>query len=215
MFPSRELADRIPKSLRTFRFGTYITGNTSTQSEGVFGLLDELHAYYLGSKNQFDMLEAYKLATGNYARGVVEWVRDGYSSMAALFEFDYFIMEYLLHMRENYPSYYAQLRDYAGFSNVYAAVRLIYVQLVSDYFEKIAVEIDRINKSGTHRVEIREGLLWVTELGSGRSIGAEMISEDKYKLLPVLKSDRYNEVKRDFPVVFSGRGIYNKYLSYN
>ena len=200
LFPSRELATRIPNSLRTFRFATYITGKTSTQSEGVFGLLNELHAYYLGSKNKYDMLEAYKLATGNYTRGVIDWIRNSKSSMAALFEFDYFIMEYLLHMRDNYPSHYAQLRGYEGFSTAYAAVRSIYVKLVSEYFETIAAEMDRINKSDTHRAEIREGYFWVTELRSGRSTGAKIISEDKYKLLPVLKSDRYSEVERDFAV---------------
>jgi hypothetical protein len=32
----------IPRNLRTFRFDTYVDGITSTQSEGVIGLLNEL-----------------------------------------------------------------------------------------------------------------------------------------------------------------------------
>lgn len=215
LVPSGELAARIPNNMRTYRFDTYINGNTSTQCEGVFGLLDELHAYYLGSKNNYDMLEAYKLAAGNYTSGIIDWIRDNYSSMAALFEFDYFIMEYLLHMRDKYPSNYAQLRSYEGFSAAYSAVRTIYVQLVSEYLDKIAAEIDRINKSNTHRAEIREGRFRVTDLRSGWGAGTRIISEDKYTLLPVLNSDRYREVERDFPVVFPERGIYKHYLSDN
>jgi hypothetical protein len=42
MFPSGELSEIIPSDLRTYRFGTYIGGSTSTQSEGVIGLLNAL-----------------------------------------------------------------------------------------------------------------------------------------------------------------------------
>ncbi len=211
LFPSRELAGRIPRSLRTFRFDTYITGTNSTQSEGVFGLLNELHAYYLGSKHHLDMLEAFKLAEDSDEKGVLEWIRHGYSKMAALYEFDYFISEYLLLMKSKDPDNYARLLEYRAFGDAYSAVRVTYEKLVSEYYRTIAAEMDRINNGSTHSAAIKDGYFWITEARSGRGTGAEIISEDKFKLLPVLKSDRYREVERDFAVVFPERDIYSKY----
>ena len=65
LFPSRELIKVIPENLRTFRFDTYIDGTSSTQSEGVIGLLNEMHAYYLGKPSNdakaYYWLEKYYL----------------------------------------------------------------------------------------------------------------------------------------------------------
>ena len=66
LFPSGELIPEISQNLRTFRFEPYIDGNTSTQEEGIVGLLNELHSYYLESKYCFEMLEAYKIAEELY-----------------------------------------------------------------------------------------------------------------------------------------------------
>src|SRR5690606_162017 len=44
LFPSREIVSDIPRELRTYRFETYVAGTTSTQGQGVIGLLDEFHA---------------------------------------------------------------------------------------------------------------------------------------------------------------------------
>jgi len=85
LFPSHDLAAVIPEKLRTYRFTPYIDGSTSTQNDGVIGLLDELHAYYLGSEYCFDMLEPYKTAAGTDAAGLFEWVNHSQSSMSAFY----------------------------------------------------------------------------------------------------------------------------------
>ena len=74
VFPSSELDKVIPKSLITFRYDTYITGNSSTQDEGIIGLLNEFNAYYHDSKFTFDMLPIYKtIFPDDY---LMEWVMD-------------------------------------------------------------------------------------------------------------------------------------------
>ena len=198
LFPSREIAARIPRSLRSFRFNTYITGNNSTQPEGIFGLLNELHAYYLGSKFDFEILEGYKIAEGCAAKGFYQWVRHSQSSMTALFEFDFFILEYLLYMKSNYPQNYSSLMSYQPFHDAYAAVRMKYHDLVLKYFDKIQEEI-QVNNSSSAAVFTTEGnTLWIQKSENGGQTGTSFISNDMNTLLPVLKSNRYSEVEKDF-----------------
>jgi hypothetical protein len=130
LFPSKELAARIPRKLRTSRFNTYINGKTLTQSHGLFGLLDELHAFYMGSKFSFEMLEGYKIAKESASEGFYQWLIDARSSMTAFFEFDFFILEYLLYMKSNYPQNYESLKSYQPFHDAYAAVRIKYRDLL-------------------------------------------------------------------------------------
>ncbi|MDA1269256.1 MAG: hypothetical protein O2829_09230, partial [Bacteroidetes bacterium] len=104
IFPSNELSENIPYALRTFRYDTYIEGTSSTQDHGVIGLLDELNAYYLGSKYTYDMLPAFKELFGeDYLN---QWVKHSASEMTAYFEFDFFIKEYLLFAKQHAPETY-------------------------------------------------------------------------------------------------------------
>lgn len=198
LFPSRELKAVIPKNLRTFRFDTYIDGSTSTQSEGVIGLLNELHSYYLESKFCFDMLEPYKTAEKSEASGFFEWVHNTQSKLTAFFEFDFFIKEYLLYMKSKYPARYNELRSYQPFVEAYGAIRGSYENLINNYLEKIKAEINGFNSSGKAEVTLEGYNLWVRETTSDTSIGTPVFSEDFEKLIPVLKSGRYQEIIADF-----------------
>lgn len=199
LFPSRELKAVIPKNLRTFRFDTYIDGKTSTQSEGVIGLLNELHSYYLESKFCFDMLEAYKTAERSDASGFFEWVHNSQSKMTAFFEFDFFIREYLLFMKRKYPSEYKELRHCKPFTDAYGAIRTSYEELKNNYLQKIKTEIASLNSSGKAEASLENFELWVREGSSNTSTGTPVFSEDLEKLMPVLESNRYEEIIVDFP----------------
>ncbi len=199
LFPSRELISDIPKNLRSFRFDTYINGVTSTQGKGIIGLLNELHSYYLESKFCFDMLEPYKIAEGSDASGFFEWVRHSQSKMTALFEFDFFIREYLLHMKRKYPAEYKALRNYRPFAEAYNAIRTSYEELINQYLQKINIEMARLNSSGKAEVILENNELWVREGNSDTSIGTPVFSTDREVLKPVLESNRYQEIIADFP----------------
>jgi len=198
LFPSSELAPLIPKNIRTFRFNPYITGNTSTQGDGVLGLLDELHAYFLGSRFSFEMLDAYKEAAGSDSGGLFEWVAHAQSTMAAFYEFDFFILEYLLHMKNKHPAAYAALKSYKPFSEAYIKVRSVYSELTEKYLDRIGAEMKMINSSGKAETRIENGRLWIRNQGSRTSNGTLIFSEDRDKLWPVLKSSRFDAVIKDF-----------------
>jgi hypothetical protein len=199
LFPSHALASAIPEDLRTYRFSTYIEGNTSTQSNGVIGLLNELHAYYLGSKYCFDMLEAYKEAAGSDASGLFEWVNHTQSSMSAFYEFDFFISEYLLYMKRKYPANYTMLKSNHGFTEAYITLRHLYKGLIDKYQDRVNDEMRLLNSSGGQVASIRKEWLWVKAGRSNISSGTPLFSDDRQVLLPVLESRRYRDVEEDFP----------------
>lgn len=198
LFPSKELAHDIPEHLQTFRYDTYIEGNTSTQSEGVLGLLNELYAYYLGSKSNYDMLKAFQIVEGCYETGLYAWVRNTQSSMTAFYEFDFFIREYLLRMHEHYPEHYHALTTHTRFMHAYASVYKAYSKLLRDYEARIHEQILTANtlKPGTFSID--EMTLWYNLQGGRTSQGTSLISPDRDKLLPILTSNRYESIGPGF-----------------
>ncbi len=198
LFPSKELVPEIPENLRTFRFETYVNGVTSTQGDGIVGLLDELHAYYLGSKYSFEMLDAYELAEGSEAKGLLEWMSNTQSSMTAYYEFNFFMMEYLLHMKKTRPADYAALKSYRVFVDAYASTRKLFKELISRYQQKIQSEAQRINASGEAEISIKNNNLWVKEAGDNSRKGSFLFSDDREKLMIVFESGRYDEITNDF-----------------
>ncbi|HEX3009173.1 MAG TPA: hypothetical protein VHO90_16335 [Bacteroidales bacterium] len=183
--------------MKTFRFSTYINGNTSTQDEGVIGLLNEFHAYYLGARFTYDMLEPYKEAEG-LVKGLHYWVSHSQSIMSAYYEFDYFIKEYLLYMEAHYASDYNALKSNTAFKEVYLSIRRNFKTLVHNYETVLDSQMKILNESKKAEVVIEEGTLWITPEGSKTRIGTEIFSEDKDKIISILKTGRYKSVEKDF-----------------
>jgi hypothetical protein len=198
LFPSREIVKEIPRELRTFRFETYVAGTTSTQGQGVIGLLDEYHAYYHGARCSFDLLPAYAEAEGSEVNGLLEWIRGTLSEMTAYYEFDFFIKEYLLRMRAIYPEEYKALRAYTPFREAYKGVSREYSDLIRKYERRVNEKIKELNDSGEFEAEIREGTLWISSVGGTQSRGTSIFQEDRAILEPVLNSGRYDEIESDF-----------------
>lgn len=197
LFPSRELAHRIPASRRTFRFDTYINGNNSTQSDGVFGLLNELYAYYFDSRFCYDMYEVYNELYPQPGKGLMQWITYTKSAMAAFYEFHFFIQEYLLYMKETQPADYEKLMQYTPFLKSYGALYKRYSQLVNDYEELIHREKEMLNTEGRVKAFMEGNTLWIQPAGSRKREGVELIHEDVQKLQPVLESKRYDSIKPD------------------
>lgn len=199
MFPSHELNAAIPENMRTYRFGTYINGTTSTQSDGIIGLLNELDAYYVGSRFCLDMFEPYKNAAGSDAAGLFEWVTHTQSTMSAYYEFSFFINEYLLYMKKNYPSEYKDLVDYHPFGEALNDLKASYKSLIDRYNSIIQDEIKVLKSNGEADIKIYKGWLWIKTGNSNISSGTPMFSDLREKLQPVLAGRRYRFIAKDFP----------------
>lgn len=197
LFPSAELVREIPRGLRTFRFDAYVNGNTSTQGQGVLGLLDEFHAYYQGSRCSYDLLDAYVLAEGSAAKGFHEWIRSLQSAMSAYWEFDFFIREYLLRMSSHYPDDYALLIRRGEFTDTYEGFRKVYSDLINKYEARVAETAARIDASGEANVYIKDGTVWINFPGSARVQGVMLFNDARDVLEPVINSRRYDKITVD------------------
>lgn len=195
LFPSAELVPEIPRELRTFRFDDYVNGNTSTQGQGVLGLLDEFHAYYQGSLCGYELLDAYILAEGSEVKGLQEWISSLQSVMTAFWEFDFFIREYLLHMSIHYPDDYDLLIRQGEFTAAYTAFRKAYVDLIIRYESRVANMVSRLDGEGGIEVTLKEGTVWIGYPGSLRISGAQMFGKDRDVLEHVIDSQRYDQIK--------------------
>jgi ATP phosphoribosyltransferase len=119
--------------------------------------------------------------------------------MTAFYEFDYFIKEYFLLMKQKYPSRYNELKRYRPFTEAYSAIRTSYKELVSNYLVKIRSEMAALNSNGKAEVTLEGYDLWVREGSSDTSTGTPIFSKDLEILATVLESDRYREIAEDFP----------------
>lgn len=169
---------------------------TSTQSEGVLGLLNEFHAYYLGSECGYDLLDAYILAEGSVAMGFLEWIRSLQSTMTAYWEFDFFIKEYLLHMSTRYPEDYSLLVSRGEFADAYRGFRKAYGDLVNKYVARITETSDRLEASGEAEVTIQDVMVWINYTGDSHKQGVTFFDDAKAILEPVINSHRYDNIIR-------------------
>lgn len=209
LFPAATLSQAIPDSCQTLRYKTYITGRTSTQMHGVLALLDELNAYFLGSRFRYEMLDAYKIAGPTEAEGFFEWVSGAQGTMGAFFEMDYFILEYLHYMKTNHPDRYELLRSDRSFRNAWRSVRTSYSNLVFNYFKTLHKEKEAINESGEYELSVEDNRLWISRAGSRSSSSRLIISSAMETLVPVLNSDRFREIEQDFAVGLAEGTIYS------
>ena len=115
VFPSSEMVDTIPESLRTYRFDTYINGDPIMGSiqYGVYGMLDEFTAYCWGNEN--DILQKdFQSENGLYI-----WNSNSFLAYA---EFRYYILHYMLYAKEHYPAVYKGIMGNTQFLQAYSKV---------------------------------------------------------------------------------------------
>ncbi len=188
-FPSKMLASYIPSDRRTFRYNTYITGTSSTQSEGIYGLLDEWHAYYRGAFTWFQLRNYYL----NQIKSPHDWI--GYLSdiyeLTAYYEFKYFILTYLLYAKKNQPRIYEQIISNESFKKVFNYVDTEYGKLISGYIRFRDSLLTELKNSGVRVLEM-EGNICIVR----RCIRDISKSEDVIRLQSELNKKEYLEMMR-------------------
>ena len=181
-FQSRRLSAVIPQNLRTFRYDTYIeskSDNQSTQSSGVIGLMEEFNAYYHGSKVIFDLLPIYKEELGN--NFLWAWSSDFTSNADAFYEFDFFIKEYLLYAKTNYPELYNELKNDQNFKIIYKGIRSRFQNMITQYEKRYDEYTLVAQKSKEHIYSSKKHSDLILPVLSGQ-----------------IKSSKYTEIESDF-----------------
>lgn len=191
-FPSKELVSEIPESLRTFRFKTYIDGTSSTQSSGILALLDEYNSYLHGYSFHYQMKEAY-LATGkSELNGYINWRSSLWSDRGAYWEFNHYILEYLLLAKTDYPEIYNEFRG-SEWGKIYNAVTENFWQLIKSHDLEIQSSISYWKSKGVD-VSYRPG--W-EKFG----ILSTSTSDIEPILKPALLMSRYDVIRKELGLV--------------
>jgi len=133
LFPSSSLIPHIDESTRSFRFSTYIEGNSSTQSDGIIGLLDEYNCYFHSAKTHWELKNAYIKNGRNQAAGYQRWLNTIYSYMTSHWKFQYFIYEYLQLLNKTDQVTYNQLIMSTNFSTIFRNIHYEFNELYESY----------------------------------------------------------------------------------
>ncbi|SRR6056297_1080374 len=152
-FPSKEIAGTFSEEIKTFRFDKYITKpiggeNAGTQAFGVYGLIDELNAYYHQYKTAHNLVPYYKSQTKNILNA---WIDNYYyadRSHRAYLEFKLYILKYLLYARDEERSVYRGVMNNTNFKKAFTSLDKAYAALVKDYYRTKETIIPFLNKKG-------------------------------------------------------------------
>lgn len=133
VFRTREMASRVPPSLRSMRYEQYIASDSvllGAQTDGVYGLLDEWNAYYQGTRTAVDLEAFFREALPAKPEVWLKYFQEVYGTDYAYVEFKYFILEYLRYAKDQAPEIYRGIRDNAAFKAVYNRVDRDFAELI-------------------------------------------------------------------------------------
>ena len=133
VFKTEEMSAQIPQTLRTFRFDIYISkGNTTDSNQnGAYGLIDELCAYYIGSKTAVSLENSYiRDVEGSLA--FYEIFNEG-SLFGAYYEFKFWFLRYFLYAQQHYPDTFDSLMSDKDLIGAYVILENRYKELISRF----------------------------------------------------------------------------------
>jgi hypothetical protein len=136
VFNTKEIAAIIPEPLRTFRF-TYVNAEKPRTSQilGIYGLLDELNAYYHGTKTVIDLYSYYRDKINSGTDCWIAFMDEVNAVYFAYPEFKFFIFKYVQYAKSNYPKQYQEIIKNKELINAFGAIDKNFAQLIDEYFK--------------------------------------------------------------------------------
>ena len=149
-FPCREAVACCPDFLRaTDRYRTYFdvdSPNLGTQKNGIYGLLEELGAYFCGTSACLELLTHLTHHPRAFSEGLSwgQFLVDPMGTMEATLEFRGYILAYLDYARTAHPKIYAQLLANRQLWRGYHAIQAAHSNLAEDYFRQLPTLAGRV-----------------------------------------------------------------------
>ncbi len=198
-FPSKEIVPDIPEKLRISRFNTYIAAPvspTSTQYFGVYGLLDELNAYYQGTAVVCDLFDYYAKTYFRKDRGpYFDYLSGIYSTYFAYYEFKYYIYTYLLYAARKHPRVYVGIIGNKEFIRALQKVLRRFAALVQKVPE-IENRLDTLMREKGLSLQ-RTGKYTYIKNSSGERTGRSNNFQFITPLFEELKKPKYRKLERE------------------
>jgi hypothetical protein len=173
-FPSVEAGPAMLSVLQnTQRFQTYIAEarlEHSTQQHGIYGLLNEFTAYYVGNRTAYDMIVHLAKKSKLDGWAWLEHITGISGTLTAHQEFRGFILSYLLFARKNRPGIYSEIMANSNLSKAYVALEAAHSDLDRRWFEYLPKLVGHLEQSGVSLRLIKGHVFYKN---SGRGLGFE------------------------------------------
>jgi hypothetical protein len=199
VFPSAEIAERIPARLRSRRYD-YVAmrrAADSTQKYGVYGLLDEFNSYRLGTQAAYDMLRWYGTRPEQDGAGWAEMYSAIQGTFAAHVEFKYYILEYLRYAREAKPDVFDRIVGDPAFREAFTQVDRLWADLISRYLDT-DTNIRIIMSDPAVKVQLWKGMklpyATITKGGSSQDLLLPCMNEYYEPFMKELEKREYLEI---------------------
>ena len=186
-FRAAEMASSFPAHLRTFRFETYVSTESSvggTQVNGAYGFLDEMNAYYHGTKAMMDMMPYFKSTMPQTQKTWEKFILDTGDSMAGCLEQKMFLLRYLMYAEKKYPRIYRGIMENREFRKAYTRIESNINALLERYHSQ-ALEICGIMKGLGLDAKMSGGVLYFG------STSPEIFVDTRVMLLKEFRKDEY------------------------
>jgi len=169
IFPSHKVKSMIPKRLRTTRFETYVEDDDEamgTQQEGIYGQLDEWHAYYHDMLASVDLWSYYRAKSRLTADECADFFAGIDGTLYAYGEFKLYLLACLRYARERVPQAYQAYLGNTAFRTVVLELDQAFSSLIARYFAMKPTVIAHMRAQG-HDVRDEGDTIWIGETGRG------------------------------------------------
>jgi hypothetical protein len=199
-FPTGRIIPLIPQDKRSFRFDTYVEGNTSTQTDGLLGLLDEFNSYAHSLATVLLLKKSYMEVPGMELSHYISWRQDLYSYVQSYYEFKYFLLQYLLYAKTNERTLYAEIKKSPDLMLAISIINSDFLKLVEQFNQEDQVTGPAYWKKKGYTVQ-KDPVSGYENFKQGNStIGYGCKMDDRDKLLPEINLSKFNEIKAEFSI---------------
>ena len=189
VYETSEMNTVFPKNLITLRYETYVYPSESimgSQQYGVYGLLDELNAYYWGTKTSFDFYEYYNTKY-NSAEGWGDFFYGIYGTYYAYLEFKSYILVYMIYAKQNHKDVYDGIMEDEDFLYAFKQVDENWTDLILQY-NKLKDKIIATQKNNGLEISETDEFMIINGMGSGTfmktyNIFKDELKKDKYEII--------------------------------
>ena len=169
LYNSNELKDLIPEELREFRYKLYIadSGNLSSQVHGIYGLMEEWNAYYLGNRTGVDLYAYYLERAKKKPGDMLKYVSQVGGSYFAYYEFKYFILKYLENAQKNHQEVYEAMMANSELRKAFTEIDTAFASLIEEFMQSLEqIKTDLATLTDVE-VRIQTGIMFIGSSGTG------------------------------------------------
>ena len=196
VYQSKEMANSIPKRLRTFRYNTYVakpSAYLSSNVDGAYGLMNEFMAYCMGMSTTIALFPYYKAKKAGWDEWQV-FINNCENDRLAYVEFKYYILNYLYYAKKHHPDVYNGIVNNKEFCKAYRTLESSYVKLIKEY-EKDLKKIKKEMKAAGYQMQISDEMIMVYS-SQGAGTGTGRFTSDYNKLQKELRKDKYLSIHK-------------------